>query len=274
LSSSDLDPSAEGRFTTTMATREIEELFAQALTGDYDDEAAWEAVRALRALGTREVFERAAELCVSNDPLARARGAAVLGQLGRTFEHRNNSFADECFTVLTNLVERETYPQPLASGIAALGHLGNPPAIPLIASFSSHPNPEVRFDVAFALGCFPNEPLSIETLLVLMGDTDKDVRDWATFGLGVLGELDSAKIREALVGRLTDADEDVREEAMVGLGKRKDRRVLSSLLAALEQPSVTVRVIEAAYEMLGMPNDREEWKGMDYAVELRRRFLV
>jgi hypothetical protein len=61
---------------------------------------------------------------------------------------------------------------------------------------------------------------------------------------------------------------------LVGLGKRKDRRVLSSLLVALEQPIVTVTVIEAAYEMLGMLNDREEWKGMDYAVELRRRFSI
>jgi HEAT repeat protein len=259
-----------------MASREIEELFAQALTGDYEDDAAWEAVHALRALGTRGVFERAAELCGSNDSLSRARGASVLGQLGRRFEQRSNAFADESYTVLTELVQRETDPQPLASGIAALGHLGNPLAIPVIASFSSHPGPEVRFDLAFALGCFPNDQLSAATLLALMEDSNKDVRDWATFGLGALGELDSAEICEGLVRRLTDDDEDVREEAMVGLGKRKDRRVLSSLLVALEQPivTVTVRVIEAAYEMLGMPNDREEWKGMDYAVELRRRFSI
>ena len=58
-----------------------------------------------------------------------------------------------------------------------------------------------------------------------------------TFGLGVLGNTDSDEIREALVRRLTDSDEDVREEAMVGLGKRKDQRVLSTLLIALERPN-------------------------------------
>ena len=52
--------------------------------------------------------------------------------------------------------------------------------------------------MAFALGCFPNDPLSAETLLRLTQDTDEDVRDWATFGLGVLGNTDSDEIREVL----------------------------------------------------------------------------
>jgi HEAT repeat protein len=128
--------------------------------------------------------------------------------------------------------------------------------------------------VAFALGCFPNEPRSAETLLRLTQDTDEDVRDWATFGLGVLGNTDSDEIREALVRRLNDSDEDVREEAMVGLGKRNDQRVLSTLVAALERPKTTVRVIETAYLMLGMDNEREGWKGTDYAAALRQRFSL
>ena len=254
-----------------MTPRGIDELFAHALSGDYEADAPWEAVHALRSIGTREVFERAVDLCKSADPLSRERGADVIAQLGKTVDHQSNSFPEESYCVITDLVERETEPQPLAAGIAALGHLDNPLAVPLITSFSSHPSPEVRFDVAFALGCFPNDPLSAETLLRLTQDTDEDVRDWATFGLGVLGNTDSDEIREALVRRLTDSDEDVREEAMVGLGKRKDQRVLSTLLIALERPNTTVRVIETAYQMLGMDNEREGWKGTDYAAALRQR---
>jgi HEAT repeat protein len=257
-----------------MTARGIDELFAQALSGDYEDDAPWEAVHALRSIGTRQVFERAADLCKSNDPVSRARGADVLAQLGKTADHRSNSFPEESYRVITDLVQRETDPQPLAAGIAALGHLDNPLAVSLITNFSSHPSPEVRFDVAFALGCFPNDPLSAETLVRLTRDTDEDVRDWATFGLGVLGNTDSDDIREALVRRLTDSDEDVREEAMVGLGKRKDQRVLSTLVTALERPNATARVIETAYQMLGMDNEREAWRGTDYAAALRQRFSL
>jgi HEAT repeat protein len=90
----------------------------------------------------------------------------------------------------------------------------------------------------------------------------------------VLGNIDSDEIREALVGRLEDPNEDVLEEAMVGLGKRKDQRVLSILLARLERPEISVRVIEAAYLMLEMDNEREGWKGADYAHALRQRFSL
>jgi len=61
---------------------------------------------------------------------------------------------------------------------------------------------------------------------------------------------------------------------MVGLGKRKDRRVLSTLMTALEQPNTTVGVIETAYQMLGMDNEREGWKGTDYAAALRQHFSL
>jgi HEAT repeat protein len=257
-----------------MIPREIDELFSQTLSGDYEDDAPWEAIQALQRIGTREVFERAAEWRKSNDPLVRARGADVLAQLGKTADHASNNFPEESYSVITDLVQGETEPQPLAAAIAALGHLDNALAVPLIARFSSHPNPKVRFDVAFALGCFPNAPLSATTLLRLMQDTDKEVRDWATFGLGVLGDSDSSEIRDVLLRCLNDSDEDVREEAMVGLGKRKDQRVLSVLLPALERPNTTVRIIEAAYLMLGKKNELEGWKRTDYATALREQFSL
>jgi HEAT repeat protein len=257
-----------------MAEQDTNELFLRTLSGNYEDEGPWEAVRALRRIGTREVFDKAVEWCQSDDLLQRARGADVIAQLGKTIEHRSNRFPEESYSIVSALLLRETQFRPLASAIAALGHLDNPAAVPLIANFYSHPSAEVRFSVACALGSFPDEPLGVETLLLLMQDTDADVRDWATFGLGVLGSSDSAEIREALVRGLNDSREDVREEAMVGLGKRKDQRVLSALLPALEQPNITDRVIEAADLMLGIDNQREGWKGTDYVTALRKQFSL
>jgi HEAT repeat protein len=90
----------------------------------------------------------------------------------------------------------------------------------------------------------------------------------------VLGDVDSAEIRDALVRRLTDSDEDVREEAMIGLAKRQDRRVLAALLAALEEPAATMRKIEAAYLLLGRESERKGWSGADYGAALREKFAL
>ncbi|HEV8492293.1 MAG TPA: hypothetical protein VGR76_08470, partial [Candidatus Angelobacter sp.] len=83
-----------------MDLREIDQLFAQTLKGDLDDDSAWEAVRALRRTGTREVFNRTAAWCTSAHSLERARGADILSQLGKTAEHRSNMFPEEAYAVV------------------------------------------------------------------------------------------------------------------------------------------------------------------------------
>ncbi len=255
-----------------MTAEEICEIFAKTLTGDYEDDAAWDAVRELHRIGSREVFNRAADWCKSDNPLVRARGIDVLSQLGKTADHPNNSFPEESYSLVSDLLKQERDVQPLASAIAALGHLDNPLAIPLITEHRAHPSAEIRFHVACALGSFPNDPRTTSTQLVLTDDTDEDVRDWATFGLGVLGDLDSIEIRDALFQRLGDPNEDVREEAMVGLGKRRDHRVLPALKAALRRASVSDRVIEAAYEMLNMRDACKDWGIDEYVTALSDRF--
>jgi len=105
-----------------------------------------------------------------------------------------------------------------------------------------------------------------------MEDTDADVRDWATFGLGVLGDHDSQETRDALFHRLNDEDVATREEALVGLAKRHDTRILPQLIHELQQPSISYRVAEAAYTILGFDKDQEEWSGQEYARLLRQRF--
>jgi len=257
-----------------MAAGDIEDLFAQTLHGDYDDEAPWEAVSSLRQLGSRQVFEHAVAWVQSPDPMRRTRGIDVLAQLGKTFEHRSNSFPEESYAVVTKALHQEQELRPLSSAISALGHLDDARAVPLIAEFRSHRSPEIRFSVACALGSFPNDPLSVRTLLALLEDSDEDVRDWATFGIGVLGDHDSHELRDALCRRLKDGHADVREEAMAGLAKRLDTRVLPALLDALEQPSVSDCVVEASCALLGLDHDRKEWSGRDYASALRERFSV
>jgi HEAT repeat protein len=181
-------------------------------------------------------------------------------------------FRDEAFPLLAEMLERELNSMALSSGIAALGHLYNEAGIPIIARYKDHPDQDVRFSVACALGHFPDHSLSVATLIPLTRDEDSDVRDWSVFGLGVQGSVDSSEIREALLERLSDPNEDVREEAAVGLGKRQDLRLLPTLRGMLAMPELKVRVAEAALAMLGLAEDPEEWEAEDYKKALDERF--
>jgi hypothetical protein len=263
-----------------MNTSEIEALFAQTLLGDYEGDDAWSAVSTLRQNGSRDVFERAATWCQADEPLKRARAVAILCQLRRptvadaSMDAPEWMFRDEASALVTEMVEREKDPVVLDSAISALGHLDDPKAIPLIIRYQDHADENVRFAAAFALGCFPNDGQSVCSLLKLTSDSHADVRDWAVFGLGVLGDADSPDIREALLRCLDDADEDVREEAAVGLGKRHDQRLIPRLLAMLDEPELAPRVAETAAALLGLDHDPAEWIASDYKAALLSKFQI
>jgi HEAT repeat protein len=261
-------------YAFAMILEQLDDIFAQTLVGDYDDELPWKAVQTLRRIGSRAVFERAAEWCGSEDPLRRARGADVLAQIGRTSEHPDNNFPDECYLILSAVTERERDPLPLLSAIHALGHIGNPRAVPLVIANCGHENPDVRFAVACALGKFAEDPCAARALMALMHDVDDDVRDWATFGLGVLGDADSAEIREALLKRMTDLDFDVREEAFVALANRKEPRAVPALIAELNQRQISGRLREAAETFLGVNEQRTGWSPTDFTEALRKLFAL
>jgi HEAT repeat protein len=259
-------------YAFAMAQAQIDELFAQTLTGDYDDDAQWQAVAKLRKLGTRPVYERAAEWCISSDPLKRARGADVLAQIGRTIEHPQNNFPEESYSVVSQLALHEKDPLPLSSAIHALGHIGNFHALPLMVQNCSHEDDKVRFAVACALGNFADDPRAVRALIVLMEDRDEDVRDWATFGLGVLGHADSPEIRVALLKRTNDPNPNVRGEALAGLANRGESQAIPPLVAELNQGTVSDPLREAAESFLGESEQHEKWDGHDFAKALKLRF--
>jgi HEAT repeat protein len=246
-----------------MTAAEVEALFARTLVGDYESEAAWDAVRALRTNGSREIFEHGAAWCTSDDPRKRARGACVLCQL-RHGTVPEILFRDESFALLTAMLENEQDPVVLNSIIHGLGHLNNALAIPFILRYLDSPLDSIRFAATFALGCYPNDEPSIKGLLKLSSDPDSEIRDWAVFGFGVQGDADSPEIRDALLRCLNDTNEDVREEAAVGLGKRQDQRVIPALFRMLEDPVLKKRAAEAAAALLGMDQDPPEWTAADY----------
>lgn len=248
----------------------ITTLFEQTLQGAYDDDAPWQAVNALRELGSPDVFEQAKLWCASITPLERARAADVLAQLGCA--DGVGQFDSDSEPILQNMLERENDAQATQSAICALGHIGRPESLPIILSFASHPDCEVRFGVAFALGSYANQPATSDVLIRLMDDSDDDVRDWATFALGELGDADTLEIREALIARVADDScEDVRMGAFIGLGKRRDLRIAPVLLDIMAGNPVLSGYIEATNLLLGWDQlDDAEWRTDAYKSALQK----
>lgn len=255
-----------------MDPAEAEALFARTLLGDSESEDAWDAISTLRMNGSREIFDRAAAWCGSEDPKKRDRGAAILCQLRRgPLDKPEFLFRDESYSLIVKMLETERDRHALDSEIAALGHLYTEAAVPVILRYLDHADQDIRFAVACALGHFPNDRESVRGLLKLTSDSCAEVRDWAVFGLGVLGDVDSPEIREALLRSLDDENQDVREEAAVGLGKRRDERLLPKLRTMLGDPDFTIRVAQAASALLALDEDPPEWVAADYLAALNQK---
>lgn len=259
-----------------MTSERIHELFQQTLTGEYDDDLPWNAVEELRKNGSREIFEIASQRLQDYESTKRARSAAILSQLREFADPPLDKpkwlFRPEAFALITTMLEREDNSVVLSSSLAALGFLDNPAAVSILTSYAKHPDDDVRFSITCALGNFSNDADAVKQLLALSKDAEPNIRDWAVFGFGVQGDLDSAQIRDALFERLSDSDEDAREEALVGLGKRRDLRVLPVLRSLLDAPTLKLRVAESASAMLGLPADPEEWQADDYKRALEETF--
>lgn len=238
---------------------EISDLFAQTLVGDYDDEGPWNAIRSLRDIGSRAVFDQAAQWLAAPDPLRRARAADVLAQLGVDIG-RPHAFPEEACDLLIARADIETDPRARASAIFGLGHIARPQALSVLLRAAAADSPFVRHAAAFALGSFPQAPEARACLLRLIRDPEDDVRDWATFALGVLSDADSEEIRDALAQLLDDSFFDVRVEAMKGLAKRHDPRVVAPLIGELEnRPEEPNGLIEAGLEYLGLDDMPPGW---------------
>jgi HEAT repeat protein len=116
-------------------------------------------------------------------------------------------------------------------------------------------HPWVREAVVSSLPLSVYEPAPddavVQALLVAMEDEDVSVRNWATFSLGTLLDVDSPEIREALRRALAQIDADTVEdypgmEAVVGLARRGDAAALPTLHQRLAEEGVTLMTFTAA----------------------------
>ncbi|WP_432987176.1 HEAT repeat domain-containing protein [Dactylosporangium sp. CA-233914] len=150
-------------------------------------------------------------------------------------------------TIAALLAAPLTTPAELADAVA---WCYDDAALPLLLPLARHPHAAVRRAVAQALPSVLGEAApedTVHALIALSADRDEDVRDWACFALGTqLSEVDSLRVRDALVARLDDPHDDTRCEALLGLARRRDLRVLPVLHERLSRDNVFSLEIDAA----------------------------
>lgn len=224
----------------------VDELVNAALS-ESDEDVAWNAVCALHWRGTAEVLTRAAALSKSNCTTERRLGANILGQLGVP----DRTFPKESLALLRDMLQHEQEADGLQAIFVACSHLDDPSIASVAAEYALHPDSDVRHAVVLALSGYEDQS-AINALILLSGDDEPDVRDWATFGLGTQLKLNTAQVRDALAERLADPDEETRGEAMIGLARRKDGRVIGAIQNELSSQSTAVKALEAA-ELIGAP---------------------
>jgi HEAT repeat protein len=219
-----------------------------ALNSDYESDAYCDAVRELQKRGTREVFEISSELCDGEEMNARRVGLDVLGQLGY---EQGRPFLAESLPIALRLAD-DTEQAVRRSALAALGNLGDAQALPVLLSHMADPDAGTRLVVAQAMPSVladPPQPEGVRALIRLSDDGDPQVRDWATFDLGSLLDVDSAEIRNALSQRLNDPEGDAAGEALVGLARRRDPEIVARVRALLNGEQVGNLTVEAAGEL-------------------------
>jgi HEAT repeat protein len=190
------------------------------------DEAGY-ALSIMQYRGGPEEFAIASKLALSAEPHKRRVAADILAQLG----WQERAYLEESVQILVELLNDQDTDVLRAAAIAC-GHRHSVVAVERLVALAKHPSENVRYGVAYGLAG-KDVASAIDALIQLTKDSDRDVRDWATFALGSQTEVDTTELREALRDRLVDLDPEVRGEALVGLAKRHDHQLKQAILDSL-----------------------------------------
>jgi hypothetical protein len=240
----------------SLSDASVDELVALSLELDDESHEYWAPIRELHERGDQATFERARSLVIDGpDERERILGVHILAQLG-SWQGRPRPFVDEILPVLEGVAGRDQSPRMIDAVVIALGHLSDKRSLSAVLAHVDHSDEEVRYAVAYALPTVsedPPPPAVVGALFALMEDADDEVRNWATFGLGSMFEVDTPEVRDALFARIDDEGDDgtVAGEALVGLARRRDPRALEPIIHRLEtrNPEPGGLILDAAAEL-------------------------
>ncbi|MFG1868390.1 HEAT repeat domain-containing protein [Micromonospora arborensis] len=236
-----------------MESHEVAELFDQAVeqlrrvveagtSDDLDDGAG--LLRRAADSGAEAVGLAVGKLS-DPDRVVRAAACDLLGVTSSL----HSDVREEVATALILFAADESDPDVHWSIARALGDTFDARALPTLVALASSPDADVRVRVAVAVPAVLDDPpvAAGEAVLIdLCADSDPQVREWATFGLGWASSADGEAVRQALWDRTQDANPEVREEGVRGLARRRDPRALPLVRDLLAQDEVHRFTLQAA----------------------------
>ena len=183
----------------------------------------WENIRELHSRPNMDVFARSVAFVNSGNVKKQIIGIDVLAQLGLPLRPFLKDTLELCF----NLLKPEDNHMVVVALLYAIGHNNenlNNQQIEKICKCTGLQNSSIKQALVFSLLGIDNAK-AIEVLITLSDDRNKNVRNWATFGLGSQIKANNQKIRDALWRRTKDKYQETKLEAILGLARRKDKKV-------------------------------------------------
>lgn len=187
-------------------------------------------------------------LVSSKDFRYRTEGAYLIG-----WGFNKKQFRKTRLELVLNGLRNEKKVNPLQGYIkSAEEFLPDKQVIDSLLELGDHPSSWVRYCLAESFWGLGHIESIRRVLIQLMRDSDKEVRDWATFGLALgnmpslINHLGSYEIRMALLGQMDDPYPIVRAEAICGLAERGDPAGIPFLIRDLESEDIPAAFLDAA----------------------------
>ena len=218
----------------------------------------WDNIAELRKRKTEDIYNKAFKLAKSKNNKNKIIGIDILAQFGFNPRIRQKETINLYFEIL----ECKPNDAILFALFFAISHnnknLAKKQVIKL-TEFKNSENKDIRYSLVSALSGI-DDLLAIETLIELSKDKFSLIRNWATFGIGTLSDLNNNQIITALWLRTKDKHQETKLEAILGLANRNQVLVKQQIIQELKNGEFGILLFDAVKAL----NDKDLIPYLEY----------